>query len=248
MSNDNAKKDNQNKNKQQDSKSEQENMKEKFPQIVVGVVAVIAIIFGLFYFNNKTESQNGEGGREAISEEGSVAGEGQNATEEAAMEGQPTPEPTQTPISPDQKEYTVQEGDSLWSIAERKYGSGYNYVDIIEANDLQNPDYVAPGIKLTLPDAERRGPDVAMEEKQEEQAQDQQEKKQADEKEEKETAGDKTPDSQKTEYVVKEGDTLAMISEKVYGSQEYWQRIAEANQIMNPDMITVGTKLIIPRK
>jgi nucleoid-associated protein YgaU len=37
-------------------------------------------------------------------------------------------------------EYTVKEGDTLWSIAEKFYKSGYNWVDIVEANSLANPN------------------------------------------------------------------------------------------------------------
>src|SRR3989344_4039317 len=52
------------------------------------------------------------------------------------------------------KTYKVVEGDNLWKIAENNYGSGYNWVSIVEANDILNPDSVVEGQELTLPKAE----------------------------------------------------------------------------------------------
>lgn len=48
-------------------------------------------------------------------------------------------------------------------------------------------------------------------------------------------------------YVVEEGDTLATIAEQVYGDANAWIRIAQANNISNPDSVEVGTTLLIPR-
>ena len=47
-------------------------------------------------------------------------------------------------------------------------------------------------------------------------------------------------------YVVKEGDQLFLIAEKLYGSGQNMQVIMKANNISNPDLIEVGQKLIIP--
>jgi nucleoid-associated protein YgaU len=236
MANEQSKKENKD---TKETKGNNENMKEKFPQIIVGVIAVIAIIFGLFYFNNQSEQQ-GETGEEAASEQDAEAQNGEEG-DVGGAQADGEQQPTQTPISEDQKEYTVQEGDTLWSIAERRYGSGYNYTDIIETNDLQNPDDLAKGQKLVLPDVEAK---TATEDVQGEQAEaDQSESPQAQEGEQQ-----AEPDTQVTQYTVQAGDSLAIISEKVYGTQENWQRIAEANNIMNPDHIAVGMTLMIPRK
>ncbi len=48
-------------------------------------------------------------------------------------------------------------------------------------------------------------------------------------------------------YVVKEGDTLATIALQVYGDLNAWVRIAQANNITNPDEVEPGMILIIPR-
>jgi nucleoid-associated protein YgaU len=47
----------------------------------------------------------------------------------------------------------VQEGDTLWAIAERAYGSGARYTEIFEANRevIEDPDLIFPGQKLRIP-------------------------------------------------------------------------------------------------
>lgn len=48
-------------------------------------------------------------------------------------------------------------------------------------------------------------------------------------------------------YVLQRGESLATVAEKVYGDRNAWVRIAEANNITNPDYVEVGMELIIPR-
>jgi len=52
----------------------------------------------------------------------------------------------------------------------------------------------------------------------------------------------KTPSS----HVVKEGETLGMISKTVYGSTRFWERIAKANKIDDPLRVRAGMVLTIP--
>jgi nucleoid-associated protein YgaU len=50
-------------------------------------------------------------------------------------------------------------------------------------------------------------------------------------------------------YVVEEGDTLAIIADKVYGDGSKWQQIYEANKDVigdSPDTLSIGMKLKIP--
>src|SRR5690348_4986075 len=49
-----------------------------------------------------------------------------------------------------------------------------------------------------------------------------------------------------TSYVVKEGDSLATISQKMYGSDKYVQNLMNANSLYTSDHLEVGSKLIIP--
>ena len=54
----------------------------------------------------------------------------------------------------EQGRYTVQSGDTLWSIAETVYGDGSKHVKIFDANTdlLEHPDRIFPGQKLLIPD------------------------------------------------------------------------------------------------
>ena len=47
-------------------------------------------------------------------------------------------------------------------------------------------------------------------------------------------------------YTVKEGDTLWTISEAAYQNGFLWELVAEANNLVSPDDITVGTEITIP--
>ncbi|TWT42357.1 LysM domain/BON superfamily protein [Phycisphaerae bacterium RAS1] len=49
-------------------------------------------------------------------------------------------------------------------------------------------------------------------------------------------------------YVVRKGDTLSEISEKMYGDADKWEKIYNANKsrVKDPKRLKVGTKLVIP--
>jgi hypothetical protein len=47
-------------------------------------------------------------------------------------------------------------------------------------------------------------------------------------------------------YTVKAGDTLSKIAQSFYGDASQWTRIAEANDLPDPDRISVGQRLVIP--
>lgn len=64
---------------------------------------------------------------------------------------QPEPEPTPEP-TPSGKTYTVQGGDSLWAVAERLLGSGFEYKRIADANGIGYPYLIYPGQVLIIPE------------------------------------------------------------------------------------------------
>lgn len=128
--------------------------------------------------------------------------------------------------SPSASVYIVQPGDSLWKIAEEYYGSGYNAYDIAAGNQLTNANSIDIGQKLVIPSLTQKPP----------------------------TAGEITATAAQTErvksdvtsYIVKYGDSLWSIAVLIYGDGDQWTRIAQANNLMNPDFIHVGNVLQIP--
>lgn len=121
--------------------------------------------------------------------------------------------------------YVVTEGDDLWNIAEKFYGSGFNAYDISLANKITDSSNLDVGLKLVIPQVTPRQP----------------------------TIGDisATSTSQVTyvenRYVVQPGDSLSIIAQKVYGDLYAWTRIMNANNLVTPDNIEAGMVLIIPR-
>ncbi len=121
--------------------------------------------------------------------------------------------------------YVVAEGDDLWNIAEKFYGSGFNAYDISLANKITDSSNISTGQKLIIPQVTPR----------------------------QRTVGDisATSTSQVTyvenRYVVQPGDSLSIIAQKVYGDLYAWTRIMTANNLDTPDSIEAGMVLIIPR-
>jgi nucleoid-associated protein YgaU len=123
------------------------------------------------------------------------------------------------------KTYIVQEGDDLWNIAEKFYGSGFNAYDITVANKLNDATSISAGDKLIIPDVKRREPTVG------------------------EVSSDATSQVTFTEgkYIVQPGDSLSIISQKVYGDIFSWPRILQANNLQIAVQIYVVMVLVIPR-
>ncbi|OGK17360.1 hypothetical protein A2774_04145 [Candidatus Roizmanbacteria bacterium RIFCSPHIGHO2_01_FULL_39_12c] len=123
--------------------------------------------------------------------------------------------------------HTVVSGDTLYLIAEKYYGSGENLTDIMTANHLSNSDLIEVGQKLVIPEVTPKFP----------------------------TTGTITEEAARTEkvgmkeeiYIVKQGDTLVTVALQAYGDSYAWTKIAEANQLYNPNNLEAGTRLIIPR-
>ena len=61
-------------------------------------------------------------------------------------------------------------------------------------------------------------------------------------------SGQSSPRPAGRTYVVRAGDTLRSIALRAYGNEERWRRIFRANRalIRDPDVLKVGTSLVIP--
>ncbi|MEW2913413.1 LysM peptidoglycan-binding domain-containing protein [Leisingera sp. JC11] len=73
-----------------------------------------------------------------------------------APEVLPKPERDAVPDQPAPlvRAVTVQKGDTLWAISQEKYGSGFLYVRVFEANRgaIRDPDLIYPGQVFTIPE------------------------------------------------------------------------------------------------
>lgn len=132
--------------------------------------------------------------------------------------------PSPTPLPETTKEYVVKEGEDLWHIAEGAYGSGYNAYDIAQANKLENPDLIEVGQVLILPEITAKAPTMG------------------------EDAGMTTQKtmSKPATYTVQNGDSLWEIAQNYYGDGYAWVKISQTNNLINPDLLYVGTVLNLP--
>lgn len=122
------------------------------------------------------------------------------------------------------KVHTVAKGETLWSIAEDSFGSGYNWVDIKSANNLKT-ETIEVGQKLTIPEVAPKKPTST-----------------------KIVAAVKTTEPIATSsYVVVKGDNLWNIAVRAYGDGYKWVEIAKANKLVNPNVIHAGNVLTLPR-
>jgi nucleoid-associated protein YgaU len=166
--------------------------------------------------------------------------------------------------------HTVSEGETLWSIAEKYYKSGYNWVDIQKANNLTNASVITKGQQLTIPDvaaktATTTGSDLATATQTAQPVMTSASPSPvvtaspaATPKEEtvattkggepltgtKVTAGEAISGDS---YTVVHGDSLWKIAERAYGNGQKWTEIAQANKLLHPGTIHAGNVLKLPR-
>ena len=141
-----------------------------------------------------------------------------------------TQQTTSTSVTPEEqivngkvvpKNYTVKEGEDLWHIAQNLYGSGYNWVDLAQGNNLINPSVITVGAKLTIPNvkAKTATSDEVMQ----------------------------ANSIKGTSYTVASGDYLWDIALRAYGDGFKWVEIAKANNLANPNLVHPGNVLKLPR-
>ena len=166
------------------------------------VIIVIGILI-FNYFQRNTQTQVGKEGTQTTNEE---------KVKLIEEEGKMVPEGLPTT-------YKVVKGDHLWAIAEKFYGSGYNWVDIAKENKLKNANKLLIGQELTIPKAAVKQPKLSQ-------------------------AG---PAITGSTYTVVKGDSLWKIALRAYGDGFKWPEIAKTNNLKNPDLLYIGTVLTLPR-
>ena len=198
---------------------------DSYKSLVYGIVTVV-VLFIVIALGVRTLQQN----RAMIDEEAVTT---QNVMEES------------------QGQYTVMEGDTLWSIAEKKYNDGFKWEEIAKANNITEATTLEKGTKLKIPQVEKVA-GTMMEEASPEPTT------------EANTAYAISPTvipvvTTKTEpvpmqskisgqkYTIVEGDTLWDIAVRAYGDGYRWVEISNSNELVNPDLIYTGDSLNIPR-
>lgn len=150
-----------------------------------------------------------------------------------------------TTMEQQMRTHVVQPGESLSSIARDQLGS-MDYTDeLIEANDITNPNVVEVGTELVLPNIGTQVSEEAMESEEEESV----------EKEAMKETGETSDTAMATQtieitgdtYTTVKGDYLWDIAKRAYGDGNMYTAIIEANTLRNPDHLEEGTVLKLPR-
>jgi len=171
------------------------NSADSFVSLALGLAVVLVIGLTIInYIKSKTQTATSTGKEQAS--------------------GAPVPLPAK---------HTVAAGETLWSISEKYFQSGYNWVDIKDANTLVNPNHIEVGQTLTVPNVAPKAAPTGT------------------------VSSMSTADSaQKKSYTVVRGDDLWAIARREYGNGYKWADIAKANNLTNPDMIHAGNVLVLP--
>lgn len=200
-------------------------LNESLVSTLIGIVVVL--VGGTLLINYLRPNKTG-----TVPEVGETT---ENQTTESNIVSQDTTIETTTPDSEvaqpvsdssEEGSYTIQEGDTLWDIAQAKYGSGSEWKRIAQVNNINTPTEIEKGTRLTIPDIEEVGQDAPTTSQ--------------------DASQQANPISGAT-YTVVQGDCLWTIAVRAYGDGYKWVDIARENKLANPDIIHAGNVLSIPR-
>lgn len=185
--------------------------------LILGVL--IVIVAGILFFNYLQNQKN----------KGEV-GPAQTAQQDVL--------PSQLP-----GKYTVKEGDTLFEIAQKYYQDGSRFTDIAQKNNLANLDEIEAGQVLEIPKLEANLPAEAVSPASAPTAQPVNQNEQAPP-----AAGEFGPVITGNSYTVQAGDWLSTIAARAYnGDIMAYKKLAQVNNIPNPDLIFPGQVINIPR-
>lgn len=150
---------------------------------------------------------------------------------------------TQEDVSPDKLpgKYTVKEGDTLFTIAEKYYQDGFKFTEIAKANNLTDVNILTADQVLEIP----KLAEVAMVQSSPSPSP---EPSVSPDTSPSEAPSTTTwgPKIEGNSYTVVEGDWLSTIAARAYGDIYAYKKLAEVNNIPNPDLIFPGQVITIP--
>ncbi len=190
---------------------------QSYLNLILGTLIVIVLGLLIFNYFNKPKSELGPSLQNANEEQ---------ASEDVKKEALPG-------------KYTVKEGDTLFLIAQKYYNDGYQYQKIIEENKLPDENLISVGQVLDIPKIEIKSsveasPSSSIVPGEIGQG----------------GAINQTIWGERISgdtYTVQVDDWLSKIAGRAYGDPMAYQKIADANNISNADLIEVGMTLKIPR-
>lgn len=219
--------------------SEVQNNQSKLSMVLGGL---IILVIGILVFNYFSKSKND-------------LGPAQNATlEQADVTADNLP-----------GKYTVKDGDTLFIIAEKYYNDGSKYSEIVKANNLTDENSIITGQVLEIPKLEQQAsptpsetpiasPSETPSESPKESPTPISSPTTSQPQQDSESMGTGGANTtiwgtriEGNTYTVLEGDWLSKIAGRAYGDVFAYQKIAQANNITDPDYIVPGMVLTIPR-
>lgn len=153
------------------------------------------------------------------------------------------------------KTHVVEEGETLWSIAEKEYGDGFKWEAIAQANKISNASSIEKGQRLVIPEV-KTSPTASAAPSVSPTTQPTAMTTRAVTPTVMPTATAAprptvaVPTAEKiagTTYKIVEGDTLWDIATRAYGDGYRWVEIASNNKIANPDLIYAGNTVNLKR-
>jgi nucleoid-associated protein YgaU len=155
-------------------------------------------------------------------------------------------------VAPDKLpgKYTVKDGDTLFTIADNYYKDGYKFEEIAKANNITDVNALIVGQVLEIPKIDGVAAVSASPEASASPTAVTEASPAPTDAETGTGGGDTTIWGSRITgdtYTVVDGDWLSTIAGRAYGDVMAYQKIAAANNISNPDVITPGQVLKLPR-
>jgi nucleoid-associated protein YgaU len=135
-----------------------------------------------------------------------------------------TPAPVEAPARdlPAERLYVVRNGDTLSEIALGQLGSSKRWPEIVRLNPGLDPGRLRVGARLVMPAGAQGSVSTSA------------------------TAPATAPATRSATYSVRAGDSLWRIAARSLGDGERWREIVALNPGLDPDRLTVGTRLALP--